>query len=302
MALQRDGMLLPFHKVCFRGACSCFWPVHFYRSGLAFEFVEAEDQIVAIFSFFQRGHDYVLLFNGCEGACFGPCSCMRLNLHGNQGVIQLITLAHGAAAFPVSGMGIERIREFMESLVSDAAIGRRHAWRSKQRQPNHVVLCVVSIFAGIEQTESLARIRDISPPLSRDFKLCLFRGCVSRCGSLDSAKGNLKGSFRCLNIYRETNLEQDMRLVPIYLGMDIDARDIRVYDNVANKVRVLKFVLDPHDDAFRTILYNFDFLWLLEIPALAIEFHFPCILNWRQIDEGLKQIAASSWSHGFLVR
>ena len=78
--------------------------------------------------------------------------------------------------------------------------------RAQQRQPQDVSLCVVTIFAVIEQAESVLRIRDVSPPLCRNLKLRLFRRCIPSGRTLDRTKGNLKGRLVVVCADRETLL------------------------------------------------------------------------------------------------
>ncbi len=137
----------------------------------------------------------------------------------NQRIVEVIGGGHGART-PIAGMGQQAVDKTVFALVR-LRIGKSGA--AQQRQPHHVALNIVAVFAIIEQADTIIAFAQVDPFVGTAFKACPIPGGIAMGGALYIAPLHIKGGGRRKHINRKSYLEQQMAFVPINPGIEVEA-------------------------------------------------------------------------------
>lgn len=95
------------------------------------------------------------------------------------------------------------------------------AW-FQECEANIVFLDTISIFTVVKDSNTIVRIRNITPFVSKYLNLSLIPTCIAMCVSVDEASLNIKGSLSSLNINWEVSFYKFLWLKPVNLGNEIN--------------------------------------------------------------------------------
>ena len=107
--------------------------------------------------------------NDCDG---GSVPWWRVVVVGHQRIVHFVALADGQRFAPRARVRIERVGEFVMSLVG---VGIGPLGPAQQREAQDVVLGVVAVLGVVEQAEAVGCVREVGPAQRRNFELRLSR-------------------------------------------------------------------------------------------------------------------------------
>src|SRR5215470_7985757 len=93
--------------------------------------------------------------------------------------------------------------------------------RAQQREPQHISLGIVSVFAIIQQTESMCSVGNVSPAIRWNLELCLLGRCVTGCWTFHGTKRNLVRRLVAVRANRKCNFQKYVLLMPVGLHLDV---------------------------------------------------------------------------------
>src|SRR6476660_663175 len=198
----------------------------------------------------------------------------------------------------------------MMALVS---MGIRPGRRPQQGQSQDIPLRVVSVFAVVQDAQSVFCVRQVSPVLSRDLELSLFFRRISGGGPFNRTEGDFVGCNFTVDADGERDFQEDVFLVPIHLRLYVYTLRVAVKGDVLNKGRVLEMMLHAHDSAQWAGLDQLHFVGLVDVPELLFKIgvDVPGVILFWFVNESLKKISAGHifaatgicfrWSQRFLT-
>ena len=151
---------------------------------------------------------------------------MRFALHmvDNERIVQAVGSRYSAIA-PIALVRQQAVGEMVFTQIS-LRVGEHGAFQSGQ--PHDVPANVVAVFAVIKQADAVITLAQIDPLMGAALKSSPIPGCVVVGWALNVAPLNLVSRSRAKDVGRESDLEQQPALSPVYPGVKIDPGAIRV--------------------------------------------------------------------------
>src|SRR6266498_1292185 len=114
-----------------------------------------------------------------------------------------------------------RIQAVLELMFAKICHWIRHGGRAQQRNSHYIVMDVMSIFAVVQETDTVVAFTQIHPFVRASLEACPVPAGVAMGGTLHVSPLDFIGCLRCKNIYRESDFEHDMALIPFNVSVKI---------------------------------------------------------------------------------
>ena len=122
-------------------------------------------------------------------------------------------------------MGVERVSEFVRALIG---VHVRVGGSAQEREAHDVALDVIAVLAIVEQGDAVAALGEVSPAVRGDFVLGAIPGGIPVRRALHRAELDFVGGFERPDVHRKGRLQQDLLLVPVYVGGEFEAARMRI--------------------------------------------------------------------------
>ncbi len=121
-------------------------------------------------------------------------------------------------------------------------------------QGNHAVFQAVTILAVVEQAHAVMAFGEVHPLLAAAFKPRLIPACIGVHLPDNAAELNIKGRFITVHIHREFHLEKMLMLLPVHLGLKVNAAAVCIEMHLLPHLGLAGFILQGQGGAYRAVL------------------------------------------------
>ena len=142
---------------------------------------------------------------------------------------------------PAAGVRQQAIRELVCSLVGCRV---RHGRTPQQCYSQDVVLYVVTIFAVVQQTDTIVAFTQVNPLVRTHLELRSIPSCIAVCGPLDIAPLDFVARLVGVNRHGKGGLEQNVLLPPFDPCCDVESPAMVVEGDLLGVVAVEDLSLD----------------------------------------------------------
>src|SRR5215217_6290714 len=108
-------------------------------------------------------------------------------------------------------------------MLAKICHGVGHGGGAQQRNPHHVVTDIVSVFAVVQETDSIIAFTQVHPFMSTGLEARPIPTGVAVSRTLYVAPLDFISSLRSQDVYREGDFEHDVTFIPVNMRVEVQS-------------------------------------------------------------------------------